>query len=171
MNPREVEAAVAQLEEHVRRGKSPDLHLARLVLLTLGRSLGAPPVEACSSWLERTRAAGRAAGGAWDEAVRDELTLAVGEFAQCVDPRYLDLPRYDMEYTRAARARLEDRLRAARELGFAPSSREAEVLALADRVLASAEERLRRNLEGPHDPAAEPCAGTGRSSRKRRPKS
>jgi hypothetical protein len=64
-----------------------------------------------------------------------ELTLACAEFAQGVDPRYLGLPNYDLEYTRAARRRLADRLQAAHELGFRLAPREAGLLELADRVL------------------------------------
>jgi hypothetical protein len=69
------------------------------------------------------------------EAVQAELAFACGEFAQCVDPRYLSLPSYDLPYTLAARERLADRLRAARELGFELAPREQEILRLADRVL------------------------------------
>jgi hypothetical protein len=63
-----------------------------------------------------------------------ELGMACGEFAQSLDPRFLGLPNYDLEYTRTARARLEDRLRAARALGFQLSPRETDMLALSDQV-------------------------------------
>jgi hypothetical protein len=98
--------------------------------------------------LERARAAAAGAGPAWSQAVQTELTLACGEFAQGVDPRYLSLPDYDLGYTRSARARLADRLRAAGELGFELSPREAQVLELADRVLAG---HLARREDAPAD--------------------
>ncbi|NOT29598.1 MAG: hypothetical protein HOP15_04010 [Planctomycetes bacterium] len=133
---REVEDALANLERLVRAGQAPSHYVARHVLLALGQALREGQ-EACGPWVERARTAGREGGESWRQAVQDELTLACGEFAQCLDPRYLNLPNYDREYTRSARARLEDRLRSARELGFEPSPREIEVLELADRVLAA----------------------------------
>ena len=140
MSLREAEAALTNLEGLVRRQTPPSHYVARHVLLALGQVLREEVPEG-STLLERARAAGAAAGPAWGEAVHTELTLACGEFAQSVDPRYLELPDYDFEYTRGARLRLADRLRAAKELGFELAPREAEVLELADRVLASREAR------------------------------
>jgi hypothetical protein len=140
MSARDVEEALASLERAAREGRRPGHHLARHLLLGLGAALREQP-ERCAAWIERAQAAGTAAGAAWKDAVLDELTLACGEFAQCVDPRYLDLPDYDHEYTRGARARLEDRLRCARELGFTPTPRETEIVELADCVLEAATRR------------------------------
>lgn len=134
MSLREAEVALASLEELARRRGCPSHHLARAVLLALGQALSEGAPGSCASLLERARAAGREAGPAWSLAVQTELTLACGEFAQGVDPRYLSLPDYDLRYTRSARARLGDRLRAARELGFELAPREAQVLELAERV-------------------------------------
>jgi hypothetical protein len=137
----EVEAALTELEGLARRGKRFSHHLARRLLLALGRALEEETPEACAPWVARARATAGLAGEGWSSALRDELTLACGEFIQCVDPRYLGLSGYDMEYTRAARARLADRLRAARALGHELPPREAELLALADQVLATAARR------------------------------
>ena len=156
MSASEVEEALANLERVVRAGQEPSHYVARHVLLTLGRALREEAAASCSAWLERARAAGNAAGEAWGSAVRDELTLACGEFAQCVDPRYVGLPNYDFEYTRAARARLEDRLSSARELGFSPSPKEVEVLALADRVFEASSARSR----SPRATRSRPQGGT-----------
>ncbi len=153
----ELEAALAELERAAARAGRPGPHLARAVLLALGGALRTGASYG-SAWVERARSAGRAAGKAWDEAVRTELSLACGEFAQCLDPRYLDLPGYDLDYTRSARERLEARLVAARALGFELSPRETDMLALADRVLSTVGERRRQTVEAP---SARPKA-TGR---------
>jgi len=139
MNATEVEAALAQLEDLARHGQKPSHYVARRVLLALGEA-AREGLESTPTWLSRARAAGEAAGPAWRESVQSELSFACGEFAQCVDPRYLAIPTYDLEYTRAARQRLADRLAASVELGFALSERETEVLELADRVLAAYEQ-------------------------------
>jgi len=139
MSATEAEAAVAQLEDLARRGHKPSHYVARRILLALGQALRDGP-EASGAWVARARAAGEFAGPTWRESVQGELSLACGEFAQCVDPRYLAIPTYDLEYTRAARLRLGDRLRAAAELGFSLSERETDVLDLADRVLAAFEQ-------------------------------
>jgi len=136
MRAKEAEKAIASLEELARRKASPSHHLARAVLLTIGQAVREGGPGSCDALFERARSAGREAGPAWGEAVQTELTLACGEFAQGVDPRFLSLPNYDLEYTRAARRRLADRLEVARELGFGLAPREAQVLELADRVLA-----------------------------------
>ena len=148
----DAEKALASLEGAVRREAAPSHHVARQVLLAVGQALreGALPPE----FLERARQAGRAAGPAWEQAVETELTLACGEFAQSVDPRYLGLPNYDLAYTQGARERLDERLRAARELGFGLSERESKILELADRVLA---EHLARKAPATKRPG--PAAG------------
>ena len=162
MTARLVEAALADLEGLTRRGVPPDLHVARHVLLALGRALREQEPGNTAGWVQRVTIAGRAAGEAWSRAVRDELALACGEFVQCLDPRYIRLPDYDIEYTRAARARLEDRLRSARTLGFELPTREAELLVLADRVLATLE--IDRAAAGRGLGSPERCAGEGRGT-------
>jgi hypothetical protein len=137
MSARELEAAIADLEDLARRGRQPSHYAARHLLLELGEALAAGGLEASRAALERALAAGSRLEPGWSAAVREELSLAAAEFARCLEPRYLSLPNYDLEYTRGARARLEDRLRAARALGFELPDREGEMVELADRVLAS----------------------------------
>jgi hypothetical protein len=156
VNAREAERALAALEELGRKKAAPSHYVARHVLLALGQMLRAEAPGSCAALVERARVAGRAAGPAWGEAVQTELTLACGEFAQSVEPRYLSLPDYDLDYTRSARVRLGDRLRAASELGFGLSPRETEVLALADRVLAGHTARQEAGGTDPEAPATPP---------------
>jgi hypothetical protein len=138
----EFEKAVELLEKVASQGGSPSHYLARHLLLALGANLrSGPQGPTDSDCAERARRAGEAAGPSWAEAIQSEISLASGEFAQCLDPRYLGLPNYDLGYTRAARQRLEDRLIAARALGFEPRPRDLEMIALADQVLAAFEER------------------------------
>lgn len=131
-----LETAVAELEAAARRGRKPDAYLARPLLLALGEQLRAD--GAVAELLARAKTAAVALEPAWTRAVQDELTLAIGEFAQCLDPRFLDHPDYDMQYTQAARDRVADRLRAADALSVEVASRDSEVLALSDQVLAMA---------------------------------
>lgn len=126
-----LESALSTLEGLAQRGEKPSHYLARHLLIELGQALGQGDASAA---LERARTASSRVAAAWRTAVETELSLACGEFAQSLDPRYLALPSYDLEYTRTARARLADRLRAAEALGFALQPREREVLALADQV-------------------------------------
>ena len=128
----ELEAVLRTLERVARNGQWPSRQLAREVLLALGAWMRESGSDATP--LERVRKAGRALSTRWDEVVRAELSLSCAEFVQSVDPRYLGIPNYDRDYTRAARARLEDRLRAAGALGFALDAKEVEMLALADQV-------------------------------------
>ncbi len=168
----ELERAVRSLEELARKKTAPSHYVARHVLLTIGQALREEPPGSCAALLERVRAAGRTAGPAWSEAIQTELTLACGEFAQSLDPRYLSLPDYDLDYTRSARIRLGDRLRAANELGFELTPREAEVLELADQVLASHTARRgtdRGGQDSPvtHAPVAPDRADQGGDNKRR----
>lgn len=148
----EFEKALGLLEEVVRRQGAPSHYVARHLLLALGEAIRNEEPRA-AEWQERARRVGALAGTGWTEAVETELSLACAEFAQCLEPRYLSLPNYDLEYTRAARARLEDRLSAARALGLAPSPRDQEILTLADQVLEAHRTRL--------GPAGEPPRVSG----------
>jgi hypothetical protein len=148
MSARDLEAALADLEDLARKGKQPSHYAARHLLLELGQALAADGVEACRGVLDRALAAGSRLEPGWSAAVREELALASAEFARCLEPRYLSLPNYDLEYTQGARARLEDRLRAARALGFDLPERESEMVELADRVLGTLTEK-RAGRQGP----------------------
>jgi hypothetical protein len=148
MSARDLEAAITDLEDLARRGRQPSHYAARHLLLELGEALAADGLEASRGPLDRALAAGSRLEPGWSAAVREELSLAAAEFARCLEPRYLSLPNYDLEYTRGARARLEDRLRAARALGFELPEREGAMVELADRVLATLAEK-RPGREGP----------------------
>jgi hypothetical protein len=126
--------ALELLEKLGKEGAAPSHYVARHLLLSLGAALREGGADRAPE-VDRARRAGAAAGKGWWQAVEAELALALAEFTQSVDLRYLGLPNYDLEYTLSARARLEDRLRAARALGWEPTPRELEMLALADQVL------------------------------------
>lgn len=158
----ELEKALVGLETLARRGEKPSHYLARHLLIELGKALATGPAPGA---VERARSAGNAVAGAWKTAVETELSLACGEFAQSLDPRYLALPSYDLAYTRTARARLADRLRAAAELGFELQPREVEVLALADQVF-EAFLRQREEAAGAEGP---PGAAESRPRTPKRP--
>jgi len=153
-----LEAALAQLETMARRRERPSHYLARHLLLELGQELAQGTADEA---VRRARSAGEALAQDWSSAVETELSLACGEFAQSVDPRYLALPSYDLEYTQAARAKLHDRLRAAAELGFALAPREEEVLALAERVFVAFLEQRKGAAPVPEAPPAGPHKGPG----------
>lgn len=159
MSATEVEKALTNLEGLVRKRAVPSHFVARHVLLALGAELRAEAAASSAALIERARVAGRAAGPAWAQAVQTELTLAIGEFAQSVDPRYLSLPDYDVDYTRSARERLADRLRAASALGFALTPREAGMLELADRVLATHEAQRGSERSDPETSTAQSHRG------------
>lgn len=144
-----LETALNTLEQLAGRGEKPSHYLARHLLIELGQALARGEGTAAT---ERARAAGERASPAWRVAVETELSLACGEFAQSVDPRFLQVPGYDLEYTRGARARLADRLRAAEALGFALPPREHEVLTLADGVFEAFLARRRDANGAGHEP-------------------
>lgn len=158
----ELEKALVQLETLARRGEKPSHYLARHLLIELGEVLAEGPAPEA---VQRARAAGDAAAAAWKSAVETELSLACGEFAQCLDPRFLALPGYDLDYTRTARARLGARLRAAAALGFELQLREVEVLALADQVY----EAFLRQRGAPGGPERPPEASAGGPEAPKRP--
>ena len=91
------------------------------------------PPPAPMVWMSRI---GEATGDGWSEAVRAEVSLACAEHVHSVDPRYLDLPNYDLSYTRAARERLQARLAAAGALGIDVPETLLEGVRRADELLA-----------------------------------
>ena len=131
----DLDRALAQLEALAARGGRPSRYDARELLLALGAS----PV-AGAGVRARIEALPPAFLEVWEAAVRDELSMAGTEHVRSVDPRYLDRPGYDFEYTIEARERLEARLRGAEQLGI----RTEESLAAAIR---RADELLRAQLE------------------------
>jgi hypothetical protein len=125
------------------RRERPNNHHARALLLALGEGLHELGAEALGPELvARTAALIGRDEEAWQAAVAREVELAAWEYDQSVDPRYLAQPDYDLDYTLAARDRLELRLLALEPLGFEPP---AELLEKIDR----ADERLERGLGRP----------------------
>ncbi|HEV8112502.1 MAG TPA: hypothetical protein VGR31_06975 [Planctomycetota bacterium] len=131
----ELDRSLAQLEALAARGGRPSRYDARELLLALGESPAAG-----GGARARIEALPPTFREAWEAAVRDELSMAGTEHVRSVDPRYLDRPGYDFEYTIEARERLETRLRGAEQLGL----RTDEALAAAIR---RADELLRTQLE------------------------
>ena len=119
MSP-ELEAAVRAVEASETRGLRPSRHLARPVLILIGEGLLSERPAGADDALVRLGRLSPPLRQAFAEAVRDELSMACTEHIRSVDPRYLDHPDYDFEYTVSARRRLEARLRAAERLGVLP---------------------------------------------------
>ena len=142
--PDRLQAAISRLEALLKEKRGPTRHDARELLIALGEMLGAGPEAEIEDGVEavaRITSSDSTFAAAWRAAVADELSLACTEHVRSVDPRYLELPRYDFEYTLAARERLEHRLRAAERLGLPATTAWLEQVARADRLLA---ERLER---------------------------
>lgn len=134
---RALQAALGELERRLKRRRPPTRFEARAVLLALGALVEARSPEVALA-KERLGRLVEPVAEAWREAVAEELSLAIAEHVHGVDPRHLDHPRYDFEYTLAARERLEHRLRAASALDLDPAEGLLELVAGADAVLAEA---------------------------------
>lgn len=135
-----LEQALAEIAAGARKKRwVPDRFLAREILLALGELAlsGEDPAEdgPAAAWAVRLRAALEPVAERFTEALREELDLAASEHTLGVDPRFLDHPRYDLDYAVLARERLEARLVAADLLGFEPDEALLERVAEADRLL------------------------------------
>ncbi|MAE28344.1 MAG: hypothetical protein QF724_07355 [Planctomycetota bacterium] len=86
----------------------PSRYQAREVLLHLGQAIEAH--EDVTLRLSRLSEAVAPVQEAWLAALDEEINLAGAEHILGVDPRFLDHPSYDLEYTLGARQRLEWRL-------------------------------------------------------------
>jgi hypothetical protein len=135
----ELDRALAQLEALSARGGRPSRYDARDLLLALGDERAPGPAVR-----GRIEALSPAFREAWDAAIRDELSMAGTEHVRSVDPRYLDRPGYDFEYTIEARERLEARLRAAEHLGIRIDDSLAGAIRRADELLRVRLERRER---------------------------
>jgi len=142
--------AIAVLEERVRRGEAPDRYDLRALLVALGASTERPGGE---TW-GRIHTAATALGAGFERAAVDELSLACAEHVHAVDPRYLDHPDYDFDYTLRARERLAFRLRAAAWLGLAaPESLRRAVEAADARLAPYLPDDVAEDAGGPDAPA------------------
>lgn len=113
-----LESAVQRIEQLAKRKRRPTRFEARELLLALGALLLEDRGSETTAPRERLARALRKEAEAWEAAVNEELQLAGMEHIQGVDPRHLDHPRYDFEYTIEARRRLEMRLVALDALGL-----------------------------------------------------
>lgn len=146
--PEAVEKAVAALRSLAQKGKPPTRHHARDLLLALGQAIQSGEEREVSRSIESLQEFLPALGEIWRTVVADELTLACTEHVRSVEPRYLDHPSYDFEYTIAARERLELRLCAAAKLGLPATPEGLKQVARADALLASSLERRSKRERG-----------------------
>ncbi len=137
----ELESALALVREALEAKQPLNRYHARAVLLPLGARLAGADADAARSEARTLLALVQPVRSVWQRAVEDELEMAITEFVQSVDRRYLSRPDYDYRYTREARARVADRLRAASELGIALPAAGERALARADRDFAPFLER------------------------------
>ena len=97
--------------------KAPSRFVARDLLLALGEvALDGDPASVESD-VAALRTALEPVDDAWRKSLGQEMELACTEHVQAIDPRYLDHPRYDFQYTVQARQRLEMRFSALDLLG------------------------------------------------------
>ena len=144
--------ALIELRTSAQQGKAPTRHQARDLLLALGAEIRAdesPAVEQAVQSLHLLVSSSSTFGEGWRAAVADEISLACTEHVRSVEPRYLDHPHYDFEYTVAARERLELRLRAAEKLGLAAAPQLLAQVVRADALLAASLERRSKRARGP----------------------
>jgi len=137
-------AALESLRTSAQKSRAPTRHQARDLLLALGAALRAEDeaeIAAASAAMQSLEASSSSFRDRWRAAIADELTLACTEHVRSVDPRYLEHPHYDWEYTIAARERLELRLRAAAKLGLPATAAQLAQVARADALLAGRQGR------------------------------
>jgi hypothetical protein len=142
-----LEDAVAAVRALAEKRKAPTRHHVRDLLLALGAAIRAGEESEVTRAHAALSVIVPAFGPRWPAVVADELALACTEHVRSVDPRYLDHPRYDFEYTVAARERLELRLRAAQRLGLPATSEWLARVARADAQLAASMKRRRKRTE------------------------
>jgi hypothetical protein len=146
---RELTEALDALRERLGK-KKPRVghHDARLLLVALGRRILRDGPAASEAVVDDARALLEPVREAWTAAVERELEMATLEHVQGVDPRYLEHPRYDFEYTLDARERLEARLRAAEALDHEVPDETLARIARADETLEPYLERRRAAERG-----------------------
>jgi hypothetical protein len=112
-----LEALLAQLSSAVQRGRPLERALVRQVLLALGALLDEERGPEPQALVDRILALLQPRASEWSAQLGAELEQAAIEYDQCVDPRYLSRPDYDLAYTLRARDRLRARLLASAALG------------------------------------------------------
>lgn len=130
-DPREALAkALARLEDLRRKKRRPERRDVRAALIPLGELLLSGDADG-RQLAERARPS--LVGWAEGKAMADsELALACAEHVHSVDPRYLGLASYDLEYVLDARERLRARMSAAEILGLSVPSALARAVGEAD---------------------------------------
>jgi hypothetical protein len=111
----------------------PNRYQAREALLHLGQA-----IEAGEDVTDRLTALGKAIAAmreAWEAALTEEIQLAGAEHVRGVDPRHLDHPGYDLNYTLSARQRLGWRFRALEAMDVAVPDDLRDRVARADALL------------------------------------
>ncbi|MCB9914722.1 MAG: hypothetical protein H6828_06170 [Planctomycetes bacterium] len=131
---KEARAAVDELRRRVKREEALDRFLARALLVSLGRMELEEPGSA-GELAREVRETTAPVREAWEAALEAEMAMAGTEHVRSVDPRYLDQPIYDFEYTVAARERLEARFVAAGLLEYEVDEALLDRVAEADRIL------------------------------------
>jgi hypothetical protein len=143
-NSAEVTRIVNEIEAWIARKRRPTRMQARAALIAIGEELLAEREAAVLEPLARWKAIIERQQDVWERLIEEELRLAVGEHVQSCDPRFLGHPRYDFDYTVAARHRIEARLRCAERIEYAPNEALLEELMRADERL---EPYLKRSRE------------------------
>ena len=133
----DLDAALRAVEASGRSRNRITRHHARPVLLSIGERLLDGRTEEAEEALARVSRLPGALREPFQAAVLDELAMACTEFVRSVDPRYLDRPDYDLDYTVTARHRLEARLRAAQRLGVLPDAPTLDQVRRTDQLLGS----------------------------------
>jgi hypothetical protein len=139
----ELESAILAVEKLAGRGGPLTRHEARPILLGIGASLRSAGPEELGDAGDRLRRLPERPRAAWIAAVEDELTMASTEYVRSVDPRFLNHPQYDLDYTLEARRQLDDRWRACAYLGQALDPAAVASVERADRLL---EGRTKRRI-------------------------
>lgn len=151
----DLESAIRAVEALAGRGAPLTRHDARPILLRIGWSLLAGRPEGLEDARDRLRRLPERPRTSWIAAVQDELSMASAEYVRSVDPRYLDHPQYDLDYTLEARRLLEARWRACAYLGQPPDAAAVASVRRADTLLESrTSARIAECLSNPgaHEP-------------------
>lgn len=128
--------ACTELQRRLKSKEIPDRQIVRFAFLALGQVALQEGSGEAKPLAAELKAAGEAHEDRWAEAVDSEMTLAVAEHVGGVDPRFLDMPTYDFNYTVTARERLEARLQAMEVLGYEVSEELLDQVSEADERLA-----------------------------------
>jgi len=114
----ELTLAMSENEDLVQGKRRPSRFDVRALFIPLGALVLEGDLAGLAPTLEHLGSFIRSDNEDWQRAVEEELALSGEEYCLSVDPKYLDLPNYDFDYTARSRETLECRLRAAELLGF-----------------------------------------------------